>query len=125
MMQPMAETVAVLERLVAFDTTSRNSNLALIRWVEEWLRARGIASHVTLDAAGTKANLHAVVGPRIAGGTALSAHVDCVPVEGQAWLADPFALRREGGRLIGRGTSDMKGFAACAIAMLPGIAARD
>jgi acetylornithine deacetylase len=96
----------------------------LIRWVEAWLAARGVACRVTLDDAGEKANLHAVVGPRVANGAALSAHVDCVPVENQAWLADPFTLRREAGRLIGRGTSDMKGFAACAIAMLPHIAAR-
>ena len=69
---------------------------------------------------GEKANLHAVVGPRVPGGVALSAHVDCVPVEGQAWLADPFVLRRQDGRLIGRGSADMKGFAACAIALMPG-----
>lgn len=121
-MLEMEETVGVLERLVAFDTTSRNSNLPLIRWVAAWLEVHGIASRVTLDTAGDKANLHAVVGPRVAGGAALSAHVDCVPVEGQAWLADPFILRRERGRLIGRGTADMKGFAACAISTLPRIA---
>ena len=115
--------VMLLERLVSFDTTSRDSNLPLIRWVEAWLAAHGVESRVTLDAAGEKANLHAVAGPRVAGGIALSAHVDCVPVEGQAWLADPFRLRRQDGRLIGRGTADMKGFAACAIAMLPRIAA--
>jgi acetylornithine deacetylase len=117
------EAVALLGQLVSFDTTSRNSNLPLIRWVEAWLAARGVESHVMLDTAGEKANLHAVVGPRVPGGVALSAHVDCVPVEGQAWRADPFTLRREDGRLIGRGTADMKGFAACAIAMLPRLAA--
>ncbi|MDO9709150.1 acetylornithine deacetylase [Paracraurococcus lichenis] len=117
------ESVAVLARLVSFDTTSRNSNLPLIRWVETWLAARGVESRVTLDGSGEKANLHAVVGPRVAGGLALSAHVDCVPVDGQPWRADPFTLRREAGRLIGRGTADMKGFAACAIAMLPRLAA--
>src|SRR3712207_3136309 len=116
------ETVAVLARLVSFDTTSPNSNLPLIRWVEAWLAAQGVESRVTLDASGEKANLHAVVGPRVPGGLALSAHVDCVPVDGQDWRADPFTLRREGGRLIGRGTADMKGFAACAIAMMPRLA---
>ena len=117
------EAVTLLQRLVSFDTTSRNSNLPLIRWVETWLAARGVESRVMLDGTGEKANLHAVVGPRLAGGVALSAHVDCVPVDGQDWRADPFALRREAGRLIGRGTADMKGFAACALAMLPRLAA--
>ena len=121
----LEEAVTLLGRLVSFDTTSRNSNLPLIRWVEAWLAARGVDSRVTLDGTGEKANLHAVVGPRVPGGVALSAHVDCVPVEGQAWRADPFLLRREDGRLIGRGTADMKGFAACAIALLPRLATMD
>jgi acetylornithine deacetylase len=121
----MEEAVTLLGRLVSFDTTSRNSNLPLIHWVADWLAAQGVESRVLPDASGEKANLHAVVGPRVPGGVALSAHVDCVPVDGQAWRADPFLLRREEGRLIGRGTSDMKGFAACAIAMLPRFAALD
>lgn len=124
-MADIGEAVGLLGRLVAFDTTSRNSNLDLMRDVESWLAAHGIASRISLDATGGKANLHAMVGPPVAGGAALSAHVDCVPVDGQAWLADPFVLRREAGRLIGRGTADMKGFAACAIAMLPAFAAMD
>ncbi|GGC62292.1 acetylornithine deacetylase [Siccirubricoccus deserti] len=119
------EAVDLLDRLVGFDTTSRNSNLALIEAVRAWLAERGIDSRISLDAEGRKANLHAVVGPRVAGGAALSAHVDCVPVDGQAWLADPFVLRRQDGRLIGRGTTDMKGFAACAIAMMPRYARLD
>ena len=115
--------VQMLERLVSFDTTSRNSNLALIQDVQSWLAGHGIESRVSLDATGAKANLEAIVGPRVPGGAAFSAHVDCVPVDGQDWRADPFLLRREAGRLIGRGTADMKGFAACAIALLPEFAA--
>ncbi len=124
-MAQLSEALGLLDRLVGFDTTSRNSNLDLIRDVESWLAAHGVASRVTLDAEGRKANLHAMVGPRVAGGVALSAHVDCVPVEGQDWRANPFRLRREAGRLIGRGATDMKGFAACAIAMMPEFAAMD
>jgi acetylornithine deacetylase len=123
--ESLDEALHLLDRLVGFDTTSRNSNLALIEAVRAWLAARGIESRISLDAEGRKANLHAVVGPRVAGGAALSAHVDCVPVDGQTWLADPFTLRRQDGRLIGRGTTDMKGFAACAIAMMPRYAALD
>lgn len=123
--EPLATALGMIERLVAFDTTSRNSNLALIEDVRDWLGARGIECRLQPDAEGRKANLHAVVGPRVAGGAALSAHVDCVPVDGQTWLADPFALRRTDDRLIGRGTADMKGFAACALAMMPRFAAME
>ncbi|WP_149537651.1 acetylornithine deacetylase [Siccirubricoccus phaeus] len=121
----LAEALGMLESLVAFDTTSRNSNLPLLDMVQGWLESRGIPCRLLPTAEAGKANLYAMVGPAIPGGTALSAHVDCVPVEGQAWLADPFALRRQDGKLIGRGTSDMKGFAACAITMMPRYAALD
>lgn len=107
----------MLAKLVAFDTTSALSNLPLIEFVAAELEAHGVDSRVMTQ--GDKANLHAIIGPRVEGGLALSAHVDCVPVAGQAWLADPFTLRREGEKLIGRGTTDMKGFLACILAMLP------
>jgi len=116
-MPSIARILPLLEKLVALDTTSARSNAPLIEFVQEELSAHGIESRVMLE--GGKANLHAIIGPRIEGGIALSAHVDCVPVEGQAWRADPFALRREDGRLYGRGTTDMKGFVACILAMLP------
>jgi acetylornithine deacetylase len=115
------DAVGMLARLVAFDTTSAKSNLACVDFVRETLAAQGVESRIVPDAGGEKAALHATLGPRVAGGVALSAHSDCVPVEGQAWRADPFALRREGGRLIGRGTVDMKGFWACAMAAVPAL----
>lgn len=111
--------VEMLAQLVSFDTTSRLSNLALIDWVEAYLRGHGVESRLTYGEDGAKANLHAIIGPRAAGGVALSGHTDCVPVEDQAWRADPFTLRFEEGRLIGRGTTDMKGFLACCLAMVP------
>lgn len=107
---------AILERLVAFDTVSHRTNLPLILWVRDLLAEGGIASEVILDATGEKANLLAVVGPRDVPGVVVSGHVDVVPVEGQAWTRPPFRLTAEGGRLYGRGTTDMKGFVACAIA---------
>jgi len=107
----------LLARLVAFDTTSAHSNLPLIEYVRAELEAHGVESRVMVE--GGKANLHAIIGPRLEGGIALSAHVDCVPVEGQAWLADPFTLREQDDKLIGRGSTDMKGFVACILAMLP------
>jgi acetylornithine deacetylase len=113
----LEEARAHLARLVGFDTTSRNTNLPLLRWAEAELARHGVTARL-MERDG-KANLHAIIGPPVAGGIALSAHVDCVPVEAQAWTSDPFTLRRDGGRLYGRGTTDMKGFVACMLAMVP------
>lgn len=112
----VAATLDILARLIAFDTTSRNSNLALIEWVEAYLGARGVASRRVANAEGTKANLYAVVGPNTGGGVVLSGHTDVVPVDGQPWSSDPWVLTERGGRLYGRGTADMKTFLALALA---------
>ena len=112
----LAETVAILDRLVAFDTVSRNSNLPLVDWVEGFLAERGVESHRVPDETGEKANLVATVGPSGMAGYVLSGHTDVVPVDGQPWSADPFRLAERGGKLYGRGTADMKGFLACMLA---------
>ncbi len=112
----IAPTLAILERLISFDTTSRYSNLKLIEWVEAFLRARGIASHRVSNADGTKANLYALIGPEVAGGVALSGHTDVVPVDGQPWSSDPWTLTERDGKLYGRGVADMKCFVALALA---------
>jgi acetylornithine deacetylase len=117
-------TAEMLARLVAFDTTSRNSNLKLIEFVRAYLDAHGVAYRVSTDATGQKAAIHAIVGPQSAGGMALSGHVDTVPVDGQAWSADPFTLRRNGGNLYARGACDMKGFVACCLAAIPDFQAK-
>ena len=110
----------ILETLVGFDTTSRASNLALVDWVEAHLAAAGVASHRIASADGDKANLLAVLGPaEVAGGLVLSGHTDVVPVDGQAWSSDPFTVTERDGRLFGRGTCDMKGFLALALAAVP------
>ncbi len=114
----------MLSHLVGFDTTSRNSNLALIGFVRDWLDANGVFYRLSVGAGGQKANLHAIIGPHIAGGIALSGHVDTVPVDGQAWSRDPFTLHAEGGKLYGRGSCDMKGFVACCLAAVPDLVAR-
>jgi len=110
---------ALLEQLVAFDTTSRDSNLHLIRFVEAMLAERGVRSTLIHDETGTKANLFATVGPEVDGGVVLSGHTDVVPVDGQDWRSDPFRAVERDGLLYGRGTSDMKGFIACCLALLP------
>lgn len=108
----------LLDRLVAFDTESSKSNLALIASVEDYLHALEIPYVRVPNATGDKAALFATIGPMVDGGIVLSGHTDVVPVEGQIWASDPFRLRREAGRLYGRGTCDMKGFGAVALAMV-------
>ncbi len=112
-------SAAMLARLVGFDTTSRNSNRALIDFVRGWLEGWGVPCRMSVSPAGDKANLHAILGPAGAGGVALSGHVDTVPVDGQAWSGDPFTLRAREGRLLARGATDMKGFVACCLAAVP------
>ncbi|MDJ0949804.1 MAG: acetylornithine deacetylase [Alphaproteobacteria bacterium] len=109
----------LIDRLVAFDTTSRNSNLSLIDFVAEYLAGFGIESRRIFNEDGSKANLFATIGPDIAGGVVLSGHTDVVPVDGQDWHSDPFAVMEQDGRLYGRGTADMKSFIAVALAAVP------
>lgn len=115
--------IAVLAKLVAFDTTSRLSNLALIEWVEAYLDDLGVPSRRVPNLDGTKSNLLATIGPAVEGGVVLSGHTDVVPVDGQPWSTDPFVLTEKDGRLYGRGTCDMKGFLALALAAVPDLAA--
>ena len=109
----------ILDRLVAFPTVSRESNLDLVDWVEEYLAGHGVTARRVYDATGRKAALYANVGPEVEGGVVLSGHTDVVPVDGQAWDTDPFTVVEKGGRLYGRGTCDMKGFDALALAAVP------
>lgn len=118
-------TKSLLRDLIAFDTTSRNSNLPLIEHVADYLSDQGASTRLIPSADGTKANLFATVGPDIPGGVVLSGHSDVVPVDGQNWSTDPFALTEADGRLYGRGSADMKGFIACALAMTPRFAEMD
>ena len=111
--------IAELARLVAFDTTSRGSNLALIEHVEATLTALGVSSRRVSSADGQKANLLATIGPNVPGGVVLSGHTDVVPVDGQPWTSDPWTLTPKGDKLYGRGTCDMKGFLALALAASP------
>lgn len=119
-----ARAIDLLGQLVAFDTTSRGSNLALIAHVEAYLAGHGVASRRVPNGDGTKANLLASIGPDVEGGVVLSGHTDVVPVDGQPWSSDPFVLTERDGRLYGRGTCDMKGFLALALAAVPDLVAR-
>ncbi len=105
----------VLERLVAFPTVSRDSNLALVDWLEGYLTGHGIECHRHWNEDRQKAALMAHAGPRIAGAVVLSGHSDVVPVDGQDWSSDPWTVVERDGRLYGRGTCDMKGYVALAV----------
>jgi acetylornithine deacetylase len=113
-------SVEMLKRLVAFDTTSRNSNLELIQYIQSYLDEFSVASTLVPNEQGTKANLYASIGPEAEGGIVLSGHTDVVPVDGQAWVTDPWTLtEKPDGNLYGRGTCDMKGFIAACLANVP------
>ncbi|HTR88424.1 MAG TPA: acetylornithine deacetylase [Reyranella sp.] len=112
--------VEMLRRLIAFDTTSRNSNLALIDYVQDYLKSHGVESKLVPSEDGKKANLFATVGPMVKDGVVLSGHTDVVPVDGQPWVTDPWTLTlKDDGKYYGRGTCDMKAFYAIALAMVP------
>jgi acetylornithine deacetylase len=112
--------VEMIKALVAFDTTSRESNLDMIHFVRKYLDAHGVESTLVFNDDESKANLIATVGPGASrGGVVLSGHSDVVPVDGQDWSSDPFQVVERDGRLYGRGTCDMKGFLAVALALVP------
>jgi acetylornithine deacetylase len=109
----------MLERLVAFPTVSRDSNLELVEFVRTYLADHGVESRLVHDETGAKANLYAQIGPPVPGGVVLSGHTDVVPVDGQNWTSDPFRMVERDGKLYGRGTCDMKGFDALGLALVP------
>ncbi|MDQ0313894.1 acetylornithine deacetylase [Amorphus orientalis] len=112
----------MLDRLVAFPTVSSESNLSLLEFIRTHLAAHGIDATYIYDKDGDKANLYATIGPKVAGGVVLSGHTDVVPVESQPWTSDPWTVIERDGRLIGRGTADMKAFVAIALALVPEMA---
>ncbi|HMN36872.1 MAG TPA: acetylornithine deacetylase [Hyphomicrobium sp.] len=121
---PVYTAFELLARLVAFDTTSHKSNLAIIAFIEDYLLQHGVRSQRVVSDDGEKACLYATIGPDHVPGVALSGHTDVVPVDGQAWSSDPFTLRRHDGKIYGRGACDMKGFLACVLACVPDFKAR-
>jgi len=118
-MTSISSARAILDKLISFDTTSRNSNLSLIEWVENYLAEHGVQSQRVSNETGDKANLFATCGPHAGDGVILSGHTDVVPVDGQNWSSDPWTTREDNGKLYGRGTSDMKSFIALALAWVP------
>ncbi|MEM1298609.1 MAG: acetylornithine deacetylase [Pseudomonadota bacterium] len=113
----------ILAELIGFDTVSRNSNLELVAWVEDYLAGHGVTSRRIPDETGEKASLIATIGPLGVPGYVLSGHTDVVPVDGQDWSSDPFEAHVADGLLYGRGACDMKGYLACVLAAVPAMVA--
>src|ERR1017187_6756674 len=116
---PSAAARAMIERLIAFKTVSRDSNLGLIEWVRDYLHSHGAKIRLTHDATGKKANLFATLGDSPKPGLILSGHTDVVPVDGQNWDSDPFRVTERDGKLFARGSADMKGFIGIILAQAP------
>jgi acetylornithine deacetylase len=110
---------AMIERLIAFNTVSRDSNLGLIEWVRDYLQGHGATTRLTHDATGKKANLFATLGESPKPGLILSGHTDVVPVDGQNWDTDPFVATERDGKLYARGSADMKGFIGIILSQAP------
>lgn len=115
----------MLARLVGFDSVVGRPNAPIIEFLHDWLGAQGARVHVLPGPEGDRSNLFASIGPLDRPGYVLSGHLDVVPASEPGWKADPFVLRNDGDRLIGRGACDMKGFVAAAVAMVPELAALD
>jgi len=117
---PLSATArAMIERLISFNTVSRDSNLGLIEWVRDYLHAQGAKTRLTHDASGRKANLFATLGDSPKPGLILSGHTDVVPVDGQDWHTDPFVATESDGKLFARGSADMKGFIGIVLSQAP------
>lgn len=115
-------TINRLSRLIAFDTTSRHSNLALIHDCADYLESLGLKPWLSHNADQSKANLFATIAAadgNTEGGLILSGHTDVVPTDGQTWQSDPYRADIREGRLYGRGSADMKGFIAAVLAAAP------
>jgi acetylornithine deacetylase len=113
----------ILAKLVAFPSVVGAPNGAIVSWIADYCRAHGATVEVLPGPEGDRCNLFATVGPRDKAGYILSGHMDVVPAGEVEWSSDPFTLRSEGDKRYGRGTTDMKGFLACALAALPKLAA--
>jgi acetylornithine deacetylase len=118
------DKIEMTKRLVGFDTTSRNSNLALIEFVRDYLDGYGVQSELVFSEDRAKANLYATIGPEDRSGILLSGHTDVVPVDDQDWHTDPFKLIERDDRLYGRGSADMKGFVATVLSLVPELVQR-
>ena len=115
----LTKTIELLRNLVAFPALGGESNLPIANYIEQVLKASNIPYHLVPNEAEDKVAIHCRIGPALDGGVILSGHMDVVPTVGQPWTKPPFQLTTEGEKLYARGSTDMKGFNACCLAMIP------
>lgn len=120
-----AHALSLAQSLVRMNTVSQHSNLELIHFIRDELTRLGVPSRLTYNASKTKANLFATLGEGKPAGVILSGHTDTVPWDGQDWSRDPLSAHVQDARLYGRGSADMKGFIAMALAQAEGFLASD
>lgn len=119
-------TTEILKELVSFSVLGNQSNLTILKWIEDYLSQHGVTYQLIYNKEKDKASLHCRFGPAVDGGTILSGHTDVVPTEGQPWTSNPFELTDKGdGRLYARGSCDMKGFLACCLSAVPDLCSAD
>ncbi|RWA74163.1 acetylornithine deacetylase [Mesorhizobium sp.] len=116
------DVLDILDRLVAFPSVAGKPNGDIASWIEAHLAEHGTQVTLLPGPEGDRSNLFATIGPADVPGYVLSGHMDVVPAGEAQWSSSPFALRRDGERLYGRGTTDMKGFLAAALAAVPHVA---
>ncbi len=117
--EKMNNTISILKDLISFSVIGGQSNLPIAEYIVNILKANNIEYHKVFNTTGDKMSIHCRIGPEVDGGIILSGHMDVVTVEGQPWTKPGFSLTHIGDKLYGRGTSDMKGFLACCLAMIP------
>lgn len=119
---PTPEALRLIDSLLGFPTVSRDSNLGLIEFARDYLAKLGVKPRLVYESSKKKANLFCSLGDEAAmksGGLVLSGHTDTVPIDGQDWVTDPFKATHADGRIFARGSADMKGFIAIALAWAP------
>jgi succinyl-diaminopimelate desuccinylase len=109
-----ADEVALVERLISFDTSNHEGVHSAFAFLKGWMEARGLAHH-QYELNGLPSLVAAVgEGPRT---IVWNAHVDVVPGK-----LEQFSPWREDGRIYGRGAYDMKGGLAGMLAALSDLA---
>jgi len=122
------ETKKILSELIKFQTVSGTSNIALIEYCEKKLSKVGATSFKTFDEAKKRVNLFSTVNGKSkvsGGGVILSGHTDVVPASPKEWTSDPFIATEKNNKIYGRGSTDMKGFIACSLALAPYFASQN